>query len=111
MMTLVIETKPIPLESREDGVIMVAGTRIPLDTVIQAFRNGDSVEEIVEQYDTLRIADVYAIIGYYLDHQEEVDGYLRHRQAEADEFRRTLEAQFPAYGLRERLLARRQKDA
>jgi uncharacterized protein (DUF433 family) len=111
MMTLVIETRPIPLESREDGAILVAGTRIPLDTVIHAFRNGDSVEEIIEQYDTLRIADVYAIIGYYLDHQEEVDGYLRRRQVDADEFRRTLEAQFPSHGLRERLLARRQKDA
>jgi uncharacterized protein (DUF433 family) len=110
-MTLMIETKPIPLESREDGTIMITGTRIPLDTVIHAFRNGDSAEEIVEQYDTLRIADVYAIIGYYLDHQEEIEGYLRRRQAEADEFRRSLEAQFPSHGLRERLLARRQNDA
>jgi uncharacterized protein (DUF433 family) len=111
MTTLVIETRPIPLESREDGAIMVASTRIPLDTVILAFRNGDSVEEIVEQYDTLRIADVYAIIGYYLDHQEEVDDYLHRRQADAAEFQRNMEAQFPSHGWRERVLARRQKDA
>ena len=111
MTTLVIETRPIPLESREDGTIMVAGTRIPLDTIILAFRNGDSAEEIVEQYDTLRIADVYAIIGYYLDHQEEADDYLRRRQADADEFRRNMEAQFPSQGLRERLSARCRKDA
>jgi hypothetical protein len=51
------------------------------------------------------------ILGYYLDHQEEVDNYLHRRLAEADEFRRTMEAQFSSHGLRERLLARRQKDA
>jgi uncharacterized protein (DUF433 family) len=111
MTMLVFESKPIPLESREGGAIMVAGTRIPLDTVIHAFRNGDSAEEIVEQYDTLHIADVYTILGYYLDHQEEIDDYLRRRQTDAGEFRRNMEAQFPSHGLRESLLARRQKDA
>jgi uncharacterized protein (DUF433 family) len=106
-MNLVIETKPPPLEIREDGAIMVAGTRIPLDTIARAYLNGETAEEIADAYDTLDIADVYTIIGYYLDHKTMVDQYLRRREREAVALRQTLEAQFPAAGLRGRLLARR----
>lgn len=75
-MTLVIETKPVPLKMNEDGVVLVGGTRVPLDTIVYAFCNGDTAEEIVEQYDVLKLSDVYAAIAYYLDHQAEVEAYL-----------------------------------
>lgn len=64
-MTLSMEARPIPLTENEDGTIRVSGTRIPLDTVIYAYLNGDSAEEIVENFDTLNLSDVYAIISYY----------------------------------------------
>ena len=110
-MTLVIETKPVPLVMTDNGVILVAGTRVPLDTIVRAFHLGDTAEEIVEQYDVLKLSDVYAILAYYLDHQEEVDAYIRQREAESEAIRRENETRFPPHGLRERLLARRLRNA
>lgn len=106
-MTLVIETRPIPLTSNKQGTIIVSGTRIPLDTIVNAFRNGDSAEEIVESFDVLKLADVYAIISYYLDHQKEVDSYLQEREKEATILRAEIEKRYPSHGLRQRLMVRK----
>lgn len=68
---------------------------------------GDSPGEIVDAFDTLKLADVYSVIGYYLRHQTEVDAYLQHVEEEAEAIRREIESQ-PGYQEgRERLLARR----
>jgi len=40
------------------------------------FGNGWSAEEIVRQYPHLSPAEVYAALGYYFDHQEEIDAEL-----------------------------------
>jgi uncharacterized protein (DUF433 family) len=110
-MTLLIESKPVPLQVNEEGVVLVTGTRVPLDTVIHAYQRGDSAKEIVEQFDVLKLADVHAIIAYYLDHQAEVDEYLHRREAEAEVVRRFIEEKFDQKSVRERLLARRQQNA
>ncbi len=52
-MTLSIAAEPVPLNAGEDGVIRVAGTRVTLDTVVTAFQQGATPEEIVQQYDSL----------------------------------------------------------
>lgn len=109
-MTLAIETKPVPLRVTKDGAIMVAQTRVPVDTVIYAFLNGETAEEIVDAFDVLKLADVYSIIGYYLDHREEMDAYIQRREVEAAEIRREIEARFDQKGFREKLLARRKEN-
>src|SRR5437879_2771123 len=40
----------------------VGQTRVPLDTVVYAFNQGASPEEIVMSYPTLELGDVYAIV-------------------------------------------------
>ena len=72
-MSLVIESPPVPLQTDVDGVVRVGQTRVTLDTVIGAFKEGATAEEIVWQYPTLSLADVYAVIGYYLQRQPEVE--------------------------------------
>ncbi len=42
--TLPIVTKPIPLETDADGVVRVGGTRVTLDTVVAAFKEGATAE-------------------------------------------------------------------
>ena len=108
-MTLAVEARPIPLRKDKSGALWITGARIPLDTVIHAYLNGDSAEEIVESFDTLNLADVYAVISYYLDHRSDVDIYLRARQEEAAAIRSEIEKQYPMQGIRERLLARQKK--
>jgi hypothetical protein len=60
-----------------------------------------------DKYPTLELADVYAVIAYYLRHQEAVDAYVRQREIEADEIEAQIRAEAGDDGLRERLLARR----
>ena len=78
-----------------------------LDTVVAAFKEGAVAEEIVYQYPSLDLADVYAVLAYYLQHRLQVEAYLHQRQEKADEVQRENEAQFDPRSIRERLMARR----
>ncbi|HYP39713.1 MAG TPA: DUF433 domain-containing protein [Chloroflexia bacterium] len=105
-LALIIESDPVPLSVDTDGTVRVGGTRVTLDTVIRTFEDGASAEEIANKYPTLRLADVYSVIGYYLRHKKEMQTYLQQREAEAALIQQAIEARWPADGLRERLLAR-----
>lgn len=100
------EAKPPPLTTGSEGVIRVSGTRVSLETVVYAFDSGSTAEEIVQQYPSLSLGNVYAVISYVLDNRESVDEYVARRRAVADALRAEIEARWPPQGLRERLLAR-----
>lgn len=99
-----VQTVPL---TKVDGVLRVGGTRVTLDTIVAAFEEGATPEEIAQQYPSLNLADVYAVIGYYLQNQSALQQYLSERQRQADSIRRQNEARFNPQGVRERLLARR----
>jgi len=91
-----------------DGkTVRIAGTRIPLERVVYAFEQSQSPEEIIQVFPTLDLADVYAVIAYYLRNREPVDAYVRQQAVEADTFERELRAASAGDGFRERLLERR----
>jgi uncharacterized protein (DUF433 family) len=101
------EPVAVPLRTDQHGVIRVGSTRVPLETVIHAFQNGATPEQIVYRFPVLKLADVYAVITYYLHHETEVNDYLRRAEAEGEQVRREVEARHPdMIGIRERLLAR-----
>jgi uncharacterized protein (DUF433 family) len=106
-MSLVADTITVPLRVEESGTVRVGNTRVTLDTLIYAYKGGDSPEQIAEGFDTVPLADIYAVINYYLRHREEVEAYLERRELEAAEIRAKWAALHPQDGLRERLLARR----
>lgn len=101
---LAIGAEPIPLQPDTDGVLRVGGTRVTLDTIVAAFEEGATAEEIVYQYPSLRLADVYSVIGYYLQRHLEVEAYL---QRQAAEVRQGNKMRREPRDIRERLLARR----
>lgn len=101
-----VPVQTVPL-AEVDGVLRVGGTRVTLDTIVSAFEDGATPEEIAQQYPSLNLADVYAVIGYYLQNQSVIQKYLSERQQQADAVRRQNEARFNPQGVRERLLARR----
>jgi uncharacterized protein (DUF433 family) len=105
-MTLVVAAEPTPLETNIDGVVLVGKTRVTLDTVVTVFNQGMTAEEIVYRYPSLKLADVYATIGFYLNHHHDVEAYLQQRRTQAQEVRKMNEAKFDPQGLRDRLLAR-----
>ena len=106
-MPLEIVAEPAPLETDADGVVRVGKTCVTLDTVVAVFKQGTTAEEIVYRYPSLKLADVYAAIAFYLKHQQDVEAYLEQRQQQAQEVRRINEARFDPRGLRDRLLARK----
>lgn len=64
------------IEERNGGYY-VAGTRISLDSVVYAFNEGQSPEQIVENFPLLgNLAKAYGAIAYYLDHKAVVDQHL-----------------------------------
>ena len=106
VMSLSVAAEPVPLETDADGVMRVGKTRVTLDTVVAAFQEGATAEEIVQQYPSLWLADVYTVIAYYLRHRSEIDAYLKRRQQQARDSRAENESRFDPAGIRERLLAR-----
>jgi len=93
------------------GVIRVLGSRVTLDTVVTAFRAEATAEEIVQQFPTLALADVYQVIAYYLKNTAEVDVYLSTRQKKAEFIRQEIEKCFDPRDLRTRLVARKTASA
>ena len=110
-MSIEIKPQPAPLQVDADGIVRVGGTRVTLDSVITAFSGGATAEQIVQQFPTLALADVYAAIAYYLRSPEEVERYLELRHEQGSETRVANEAKFDPQGLRDRLMARRKKDS
>ena len=106
-MTIKVVAQSPPIEINADGVMVVGKTRVTLDTVIAAFDLGATAEEIVHRYPSLRLADVYAVIAFYLNNQQEVAIYLKHRKQQAQEVRQQNESRFDSQAMRDRLLSRR----
>lgn len=96
-----------PLRFDESKVIRVAGTRVTLETLVDAFDRGETAEQIAQDYPTLSLGDVYRAIGYYLEHKAELDDYLSRSASQRSAIRRAVEAQNDPTGIRARLLARK----
>ncbi len=95
-----------PLRVDEGGAVRVGKSRISLDLVVEQYENGMTPEDLVRAYDTLALAEVHAVIAYYLRHREAVRAYLKRREEEAEALRAKLEAARPSVS-RDELLARR----
>src|SRR6266571_2527435 len=103
---LPLQAEPPPLRVDEGGAVRVGQSRVSLDLVVEQYENGMSPEDLVRAYDTLGLADVHAVIAYYLRHRAEVRAYLKRREEEAEALRAKIEAERPRVS-REELLARR----
>lgn len=106
MTAVEIEPEPVPLVRDQSGRLMVPGTRISLDVLVADFKRGKTPESIHDAYETVSLADVYAVFAYYLRHRTEVEAYLVEQEHAGAEIQARIEAADPAEGLRARLLAR-----
>jgi uncharacterized protein (DUF433 family) len=100
-------TVAVPLREEPPGVLRVGNSRVLLELVVRAFKAGATPEAIVQSYDTLNLADVYAVVSRYLAAPERFEEYLRLREEVAVKVRQTIEElQGPQDNLRAILLAR-----
>jgi uncharacterized protein (DUF433 family) len=100
-------TETIPLKMDKDGVIRASKTRVTLDTIVTAFLEGLTAEEIAVQYPVIPLGDVYLVVGYYLHNKKKVDAYLKRREKIAEQIRKQNESRFNTTEIRKRLLARK----
>lgn len=108
-MAFVTHAEAPPLREEADGAVRVGNTRVLLEMVIWSFQDGATAETMVERFSTLSLADVYAVIAYYLRHRSEVETYLSRRQQQGDEVETLIRKQQGDLGdVRSRLLARAQ---
>ncbi|MCP4423204.1 MAG: DUF433 domain-containing protein [Chloroflexi bacterium] len=103
------EAITVPLELSEHGVIRIRNSRISLDSVLHAYNEGATPEEIVYRFPVLQLEAVYAVISYALQHPEFVNDYLQERQLQQADLQKEIRRLFPRDGLRARLLSRHQK--
>lgn len=108
-MSYAIQVDAPPIREDESGALRAGESRVLLELVIQEFQDGAIPEAIVQQFPTLDLSDVYAVIAYYLRHRDEIEDYLDQRDQFAEEVRQRIEAKQSDLGVvRQRLLAKRQ---
>ena len=108
-MGLALLKEAVPIKTDSDGVMRLSGSRVTLDSVVAAFNAGATPEEIVFQYPTLQLLDVYSVITHYLKQEKDIDTYLLARRKISSEIRQHNQACFSMSGVRERLLARQEE--
>lgn len=57
----------------QGGRPVIKGSRFPVSSIVQDYRRGLSVEEILRDFPSLRPAEVYDALSYYDDHRTEID--------------------------------------
>ncbi|BAZ13739.1 hypothetical protein NIES4071_55790 [Calothrix sp. NIES-4071] len=79
----------------KNNAYWVQGTRISLDSVVYAFRNGQSPESIAKDFPLLTLEQVYGSITFYLANRGEIDTYLALEEAEFEAMPQPLESTDP----------------
>lgn len=66
-----------PYVERRSGVQggrpVIKGSRFPVSSIVQNYRRGLSVEEILFEFPHLKPAEVHDALSYYYDHRTEID--------------------------------------
>ena len=103
-----VQTEAPPIAEDASGALRIGSSRVLLELVVRAFQDGATPETIVQRYSTLELADVYAVLAYYLRHPNEVEEYLAQREQKAEQVRQRIESQQGDLSeIRARLLTRR----
>ena len=91
------------------GTWRITGTRVSLDSLVYAFWEGCTPEEICQDFPSLSLPQVYCVIAYYLTHRDAVDTYVHEQQQASEQLHKELEARHASFlaDLRQRLLSHR----
>ena len=67
---------------KRGGRPIIRGTGITVSLIAGLYKAGDTVDEILESYPHLRPSWIHDAIGYYLDHQNEIEREIRESRME-----------------------------
>jgi uncharacterized protein (DUF433 family) len=85
-----------PLRVDSGGAVRIGKSRVTLEVLLGEYKRGATANEIAESFDTVPLADVHAVLSYYLDNREAVDAYLVQVEREGEEIRKRIESE-PGY--------------
>jgi uncharacterized protein (DUF433 family) len=68
------------LDFAGEDEILLSGTRVGLEQVVEAYENGASAEEIAWRYPAASLDQIHAAIAYYLSRKEDVRAYMTRLQ-------------------------------
>jgi hypothetical protein len=87
-----------------DNNLYVGPTRVTVASVIVSWQQGQTPEEIHDDFPTVPVAYVYGTIAYYLSHKAEVDAYFEETERRFRAFMAEQEAKHPEFYARQRAL-------
>lgn len=107
-MTLTIQAEAPPLTVLENGTVRIAGSRVNLEFVVEAYLSGMTAERIAEEFPTLQPADIHAVIGWFLRHRAEVETYMGEQERDGARIEEAIvRSQGHGAEFKKKLLARR----
>ena len=74
-----------------EGGWRITGSRVSLDSVVQAYWDGQTPEGIVTLFPSLTLQQVYGAIAFYLHRRTEIDAYLAGQEARWEQLRQASE--------------------
>lgn len=80
------------VHKHQSGVYRIGETKVSLDSIVYAYLDGASPEEIAERFPALSAEEVQGAIAFYLANRQEVHEYLKQQDAVWEAARRESEA-------------------
>jgi uncharacterized protein (DUF433 family) len=94
---LYLRAIPPAIEERE-GSYYITQSSVPLSAVLGRFKEGLSPETIRRDcFPSLPLVSIYSVVSFYLNHQEQVETYLRQVRQEEEEQQQYLLTHHPAF--------------
>jgi uncharacterized protein (DUF433 family) len=91
------------IEATAEGVATIAGTRTKVvEVVLDRLAHHWDADEIQRQHPYLSLAQIYAALAYYHDHQDEIDREIEERLKQVER----IAASQPSSAVRAKLKAR-----
>ena len=106
VMSTILNTHEKTVRKDKAGIRRVGDSRVSLDSVIFAFNEGATAEEIVLRFPTINLKQAYSAISFYLQNTAKVEAYLAGRAEKRAALQIGLEEKFSPKGIRQRLLSR-----
>ena len=91
-MSILTQAESPPLREDGSGALRVGASNVLFELVVRAFQDGATPEAIVQRYESLSLADTYAVIAHYLRHRDEVQAYLAEREQAAAAVKQQIDA-------------------
>jgi uncharacterized protein (DUF433 family) len=82
---------------QRDGGYWIVGTRVSLDSVVYAFLEGQTAENIAQSFPVLTLEQVYGALAFYLADRADVDAYLAAARADFEAKRQAARDRDPMF--------------